>query len=58
LQQSTPYQQSLIYPNAALQQTTIDEKASHIHAKLQPYIRSSFAANNKQQNDKLTKSLA
>jgi hypothetical protein len=41
-----------------MQQTTIDEKASHIHAKLQPYIRSSFAANNKQQNDKLTKSLA
>jgi len=35
-----------------LQQTTIDEKASHIHAKLQPYTRRSFAANNKQQNNK------
>ena len=31
-----------------MQQTTIDEKASHIHAKLQAYIRSSFAAYNKQ----------
>jgi len=34
-----------------MQQTTIDVKASHIHAKLQAYIRSSFAANNKQQNN-------
>jgi len=51
LQQSTPYQQSLIYPNAAMQQTTIDDKASRTYTKLQAYIRSSFAAYNKQQNN-------